>query len=104
MKLSLTEFKKFYDESKIADVSYNTDNQRWYDKFKELSIMDVRFNEMGISLNPNVVYFKKGKSVMRLNGVEYIFIEENSPCYIFTIVCSLSEDSSDLKKFVFLAK
>lgn len=102
-KLSLTEFKKFYDEFKITEVSYNTDNQRWYNKFKELSIMDIRFDEMGISLNPNVVYFKKGKSVMRLNDVECIFIEEDSPCFIFTIVCSLSDDNSGLKKFVFLA-
>jgi len=99
-RLSLTEFKDYCVEHKIKNFTYNTNNQKWYDKYTEFMIIDLNFTEAGISLNPNILYFKKENSVMRLNCVKCIYVTEETETEskVFSVVCGMDTD----KKIVFI--
>lgn len=99
-RLSLTEFESFCKEQGVKSFIYNTNNQNWYDKFKEFALMDFNFKEAGISLNPNILYFKNGSSVMRLNCVKCIYVTEETETEskVFSVVCGIDTD----KKIVFI--
>ena len=101
-KLSLTEFVDFCKEQKIKKFIYDTNRQYWYDKFKEFMLMDLYFAEIGVSLNPNILYFKNDSSVVRLNCVKCVYVTEEMETigFVFSIVCGVDIDSKNNKKIV----
>lgn len=87
-ELSVREFKKYCDRTKILCIIFDTDNQKW-SKIEHNLRMKLVFDNVSINYNPNTICLSSSSSRIYLDRVKRIKqCEESLLGDVFDIVCS----------------
>ena len=90
-KVSVKEFRNYCKQHKISQISFCTENQRWY-RVADPCKIQITFPIMLIYENPNLIYLKRGSDVLKLDRVQYVEIDSETTVLgdIFTVFCGRS--------------
>ena len=104
-KLSLTEFKDFFNNSSFNKTIFATCNQQ-RNNTGTLSAFSLEFNKTQFIFNPDIIYLTDGKNSMRLNNVKGVKIhdEKCSLGTIFTVICGVSGALSETEEYTLIAQ
>lgn len=102
-KLSITEFKNFYDENEPMTFIFDTENQP-NGETQDVKIVQ-RYIQTAFMLNPNRLMFANSRGTFCLNRVKYIrlYKETSIQGYLLSVVCGAKDNSSDDTSYTFLA-
>lgn len=103
-KISVMEFKEYCDKMSHKSFVYDTVNQSW-DGAGNMMRIKIRFCDMKIIFNPNIICLASGENYMKFERVKQVIVNEKSLLgTIFTFVCGDSQGDSNNITYTVIAQ